>query len=181
LTIEFDCWSSSILTKRDLMMSIYDFVLGAKNPASPAAERMRRHRLQMSQEKMMLRGKRKDFPKLQNVKRKLRKSLFNVRRLIVNTKRKKKLFETQEESVQRKKINRDHMAKQRQTETQEESVQRNKINWDHMAKQRQTETQEENVQRNKINQDHMAKQRQTETQEESVQRKKINQDHMAKQ
>jgi hypothetical protein len=42
---------NKILFKRHLTMSIFFIVLDGRNPVSPAAERMRQHRLKMSQEK----------------------------------------------------------------------------------------------------------------------------------
>ena len=102
------------------MMSIYDFVLGAKNPASPAAVKKRQQRLKMSQEKM----------DAQRVKERLSKNA-------------KRQVETQEDCAQRRKINCEYMKRKRLFETQEESVKRKKIIQDCMAKQRQTEKQTE--------------------------------------
>ena len=100
------------------MMSIYDFVLGAKNPASPAAERMRRHRLQMSQEKKDAQREKERLSKNAKRQKETQEVIIQRKKIDCEYKKRKRLFETQEESVQRKKINRDHMAKQRQTETQ---------------------------------------------------------------
>ena len=77
-------------------MSISFSVLGSRNPASPAAEKMRRHRLKMSQEK-------KDT---QRAKERLSKNA-------------KRQVETQEESAQHRKIDRHRKMRQRLTETDE--------------------------------------------------------------
>jgi len=130
-------------------MSIYLFILDGRNPASPAAERMRRLRLKMSQEKM----------DAQRVKERLSKNA-------------KRQVETQDDSAQRRKINCEYMKRKRLFETQEESDQCKKIIRDCMAKQRQTETEEQGAKRKKAMLDRNTRKRQTETEEQSVKRKK---------
>ena len=140
---------NKILFNRHLTMSICLLILDGRNPASPAAERMRRLRLNMSQEKM----------DAQRVKE----------RLLKNAKRHE---ETQEDSTRRRKINCEYIKRKRLFETQEESDQRKKIIRDCVAKQRQTETEEQGAKRKKTKRDFMAKQRWTETEEQGVKRKK---------
>ncbi len=50
----------------------------------PAAERMQKLRFKMSQKKRTLRGKRKDFPRMQNVEWKPRRKMLNAGRFILN-------------------------------------------------------------------------------------------------
>lgn len=117
---------NKILFNRHLTMSICLLILDGRNPASPAAERMRRLRLNMSQEKKDAQRVKERL--LKNAKRHEETQEDSTRRRKINCeyKKRKRLFETQEESDQRKKIIRNCVAKQRQTETEEQGAKRKK-------------------------------------------------------
>jgi len=103
---------NKILFKRHLTMSIFFIVLDGRNPASPAAERMRQHRLKMSQEKKDIQRAKDTLSR--NAKRHVEtpEDMAQRRKINCECMKRKRLFETQEESDQRKKINRDCIAKQ---------------------------------------------------------------------
>jgi len=100
------------------------FVLGGRNPASPAAVKMRRKRLKMSQENI----------DGQRVKDRLSKNA-------------KRQVETQEESAQRRKNNCEYMKRIRLFETQKESDQRKNTMREYNMRQRQIETEEKGAKR----------------------------------
>ncbi len=110
---------NKILFERHLTISTYSLFLDGRNPASPAAERMQKLPLKMSQEK-------KDAQR-------------EKERLSKNAKRQ---VETQEESAQCKKTDRDCKMRKWLFETQEESAQRKKTMQECVTNQRQTETEE---------------------------------------
>jgi len=72
------------LIEHHLTISIQFIILDLRNPASPAAVKKRRQRLKMSQKKKMHRGKRKDFPRMQNAEWKPMRKVLNAGRLIMN-------------------------------------------------------------------------------------------------
>ncbi len=119
--------------------------------------------LKCHKKKRMLRGKRKDFPRMQNVKWKPRRKMLNAGRPIVTVRWEKQLFETQEESAKRKKTMWECLTKQQQTErqneTEEQGAKRKKTDCDCKTKHRHTETEEQGVKRKKTKQDCMRKKR----------------------
>ena len=84
----------------------------------------------------------------------------------------KRQVETQEDSAQRRKIDRHRKMRKRQTETDEQSAQRMTINCECMKRKRLFETQEESDQRKKTMRECKMRQRQTETLEQGAKRKK---------
>jgi len=163
-------------------MSIYLIVLDGRNPASPAAEKKRRQRLKMSQEKKDAQREKERLSK--NAKRQEETQEDNAQRRKINCEymKRKRLFETQEESVKRRKTMRECVSKQRQTEkqteTEKESAKRMKTDCDRMTKQRKSETEEQGAKRNKTNRDSMRRKRETETEEQGAKRNKTKRDFM---
>jgi hypothetical protein len=140
----------------------------ARNPASPAADKKRRQRLKMSQDKKDANKVKERLSKNAKCQVETHEDSAQRRRNNCECMKRKRLFETQEKSAKRKKTMRKCVTKQRQTETEEQGATRKKTDCDCKTKQWQTETEEQGAKHKKTMQECVTKQRQTKTEEQGA-------------